>query len=123
MADDDQVFPNFVNAVRRVLLDRAPDLVTFRMLFHDLHTGAYQVAHHHPTERIWATDDACLQRPTPLMVWRNRDLPAFPDVDCGEDQAWAAEAVKGIRSHWDIPQLLYYYRCDTPNSVRNLPRG
>jgi hypothetical protein len=111
--DDDDVMPDYVSTIAAKIAAEPSDVICFAVLVrgHGPDKPCYFGRHLHAN-----LAHEYRRKPNHLMVWR-RDIAAtvpFPQVNHGEDTAWADAISPRVTSLGVIDRLLYVYQYD-PN--------
>lgn len=112
--DDDWVMPNYVSEILKAL-ESNPDLVSFKI---SCHLSWANGTEQHGT--VWPDvndeneefhDGEVKRKPLRLAVWRTSIArqAKFPDIQYGEDSAWASQLWGKIKAQVKIDKFLYEY--------------
>lgn len=117
--DDDDISTDYVSSILEAIHVRhVPDVVTFQiscvlkwrdksiqraMIWPDVND---------PNEEFHG--EVVRRKPLRIAVWRNMLAcqESFPDVQYGEDAAWASQLWPKVKTQIKIPKVLYHYRWD-----------
>ena len=108
--DDDRIAPDYFKWVSTA----SGDVTVFDVIMSENGKQKYEVKYGVEYGRDREKGTIAYRLPNHLMVWdkKFRKIP-FPNVNRGEDSAWAMKARQSIKSQTRIDKVLYYYDFNT----------
>ena len=113
--DDDEVDSKYIDRCYNAIVENeGVDLITFNMLRVDPAGNRLTCKHNgiSPEDSGMLEDGSWDGHPTHLMLWRRALAESFyfPDSSWAEDMDWARSAVRGVRTRFNIDEVLYVYK-------------